>query len=263
MTIKDQIFKSPIDIPGLLTGKEMKEGPKSPAACVDSLFINFMYYAKQHWSYIASSQAGGEALLNGTAVQVPCGGIANALKMLIEEKLQQQVSYITISGYVWTKPSYLSFDLKVKGNVSKAESPSLFNEGCFFNEHYFIKCGAKFYDPCLNSTYISQNDAIRKHYLPTESISRGSVMPGETVESVLVFQPNVIVSGWQRGAWLIVKERDILRYVTDKSDLMLISIKIKTGALAMAARKASRALFEREGRLEFWIQEHRKVGIQV
>ena len=149
MSIRETIFTGPVNIPKLLERK--------PAAdCVDSLFANFMFYAKANWSYIASAQAGGEDLLNGTAKQVPCGGIATALKILIEDKLKLPATYVTKSGYVWTKDSYLSFDREVQGNVSRAESPFLFNEGCFFNEHYFIRCGAKFYDPCLDSVYLDE-----------------------------------------------------------------------------------------------------------
>lgn len=257
MGIKDDIFSSPVDIPSLL-----KKGT-APAACVDSLFTNFMYYAKAHWSYIASATAGGEALLNGSATMVPCGGIATALKMLIEEKLGQHVNYITISGYVWTKPSFLSFDPKVKGNVYRAQSPGLYNEGCFFNEHYFIQCNNKYYDPCLNSIYNNQTEAIRKRYAVSEILSKGSVMSGENNNSLLIFNPNVIVPGWQKGAWMIVNAVDVLRYVTDKHDLLLISTKLKTGPLAEAARKASRKLFADSGRLEYWKGEHAKAGVMV
>lgn len=258
MPIDDLIFSSPVDIPQL-----MVKDKKTEAACVDSLFINFMYYAKEHWSYIASARAGGQDLLNGTATQVPCGGIATALKLLIEQKLNQHVDYITISGYLWTKPSFLCFDSKVKGNVSRAESPNLWNEGCVFNEHYFIKCGAKYYDPCLNSIYTAEKEAIRKHYAQGEVLSKGVVMAGENADSVLVFQGNVIVPGWQRGAWLIIKSGDLLRYVTDKNDLLAISKNLKTGNIAMAARKQSRKLFADANRLPFWVLEHQMAGINV
>jgi hypothetical protein len=258
MNIKDEIFSSPNDIPGLLDKKI-----KPAAACVDDLFINFMYYAKKKWSYIASAKAGGEALLDGTATQVPCGGIATALKILIEEKLNQKVDYITKSGYVWTKPRFLCFDPKVKGNVSRAESPMVYNEGCLFKEHYFIKCGTKFYDPCLNSIYTMENDAVLKQYNAAEIISGGSIIAGLDINSVLVFRDNVTVTGWQRGAWLIVKERDILNVIKDKNDLLYISKNLKTGELALAARKASREMFIKVGRLPFWELEHRNVGIQV
>lgn len=264
MPINDTIFSGPVDIPALLQGNPtLLERPKTPAECVGSLFINFMSYAKKHWSYIASAQAGGAALLAGTATQVPCGGIATALKLLIEDKLGLPVEYITISGYVWTKASYLSFDSKVKGNVTKIESPGIFTEGCLFNEHYFIKCGGKFYDPCLNSIYTDQNQAIRKHYIASELISKGKIMAGENANTLLLFDDKVTVPGWQRGAWRIVKVQEILRHVTDKSDLMLISIKSSNPQLVEAARKASRKMFSDAGRLAFWENEHRMAGIRV
>jgi hypothetical protein len=258
MNIKDEIFSSPVNIPQLLD-----RNVKPAAACVDDLFINFMYYAKKKWSYIASANAGGEALLDGTATQVPCGGIATALKIMIEEKLHQQVDYIRKSSYVWTSPRFLCFDPKVRGNVARFESPMLYNEGCLFKEHYFIKCGNKYYDPCLNSNYTTENEAILKHYNQTDILSGGKIIRGLDSNTVLVFNVNLLASGWQKGAWLIVKERDILNIVKDKNDLLYISYNLKTGGLALAARKASREMFLKEGRLAFWENEHRMRSIQV
>jgi hypothetical protein len=260
MPIADIVFSSPIDIPALLA-----EGAKqkAPADCVDSLFINFMFYAKAHWSYIASARAGGEALLAGTETQVPCGGIANALKILIEEKLHLHVDYITIPGYVWTEASFLCFDSKVKGNVTKIESPAMFTEGCIFNEHYFLKCGGKFYDPCLNSTYSMQNEAVRKTFTVAEIIAKGRIMAGEGGNSVLIFDGDVVVPGWQRGAWRIVKANDLLRHIVDKNELMMISIKSSNRLLVDPARKASRKMFVAAGRLTFWETEHNRAVIPL
>src|SRR4051812_10948199 len=110
MPIKDDIFKGPVEI------LKLRKKGKSDADLVDSLWINFLHYAQNNWSYIASSSAGGVDLLAGTSDSAPCGGIATALKIMIEEYLHQNVEYITISGYVWTKPGFLSFDRKVSGN---------------------------------------------------------------------------------------------------------------------------------------------------
>ena len=260
MPINDTVFSSPINIPALL-----QKGPKqkTPAECVDSLFINFMFYAKAHWSYIASARAGGEALLAGTETQVPCGGIATALKILIEEKLHLHVDYITLPGYIWTKASFLCFDSKVKGNVTKIESPALFNEGCIFNEHYFLKCGGKFYDPCLNSTYSVQNEAVRKTFTVAELIAKGRIMAGEDANTVLLFDGDVVVPGWQRGAWRIVKANDLLTRITDKSELMMISIKSSNRKLVDPARKASRKMFADAGRLTYWQTEHGRAVIKL
>jgi hypothetical protein len=256
MAIKDDIFAGPVDIPALLK-------KQSEASLVDSLFINFIYYAKHNWTYIASASAGGEALLDGSATQVPCGGIATALKILIEEKLHQKVDYITIPGYVWTNPTFLCFDPKVMGNVSRAETPNSYTEGCFFNEHYFIECNGKFYDPCLNSTYTTKYEAIRKSYNVADTIARGEVMKSDNPNSLLVFRKDVVVPGWQRGAWLIVRADQVLKYVTDKFVLKSISTKLKYGPLAEAARKASRKQFAEAGKLEQWQKDHISAGIQV
>ena len=260
MPINDTVFSSPINIPALLA-----EGPKqkTPADCVDSLFINFMFYAKAHWSYIASARAGGEALLAGTETQVPCGGIATALKILIEDKLHQHVDYITIPGYVWTKSSFPCFDTKVKGNVTKIESLAMFNEGCIFNEHYFIKCGGKFYDPCLNSTYATQNEAVRKTFTTAELIAKGRIMAGEDANTLLLFDGDVVVAGWQRGAWRIVKTNDLLKRITDKNDLLMISVRSSNRLLVDPARKASRKMFVAANRLTFWETEHNRAVIPL
>ncbi|HWB65136.1 MAG TPA: hypothetical protein VG603_16580 [Chitinophagales bacterium] len=257
MSAREDIWKGPVNMDELL-----KKG-KQPRELVDSLFTNFMYYAKRNWKYIASASAGGEALLNGTATQVPCGGIATALKMLIEEKLHQTVQYITISGYVWTKPNFLCFDQEVKGNVFRAEAPGVYNQGCFFNEHYFIQCNGKFYDPCLNSIYNTQNEAVLKHYNVNEIISKGAVMAGNEPNTLLVFRKELKVPGWQQGAWMIVNAANLQRYVTDKYDLLYISTKLKTGKAAEAARAASKKLFTDAGRLQTWKDEHTRAGIRV
>ena len=254
MAIKDEISTTPINIPKLLVNSR-------PEDLVDSLFTNFMYYAKANWNYIASARAGGEDLLSGEATQVPCGGIATALKILIEELLGLDVEYITLPGYVWTRADKLCFDRRVRGNVSKATSAQLYNEGCLFNEHYFIKCGDKYYDPCLDSIYERETDAVLKRYAPAEVISRGSIMAGLTDETLVVFNPDVVVPGWQRGAWVIVEEKNVLNYVTNKYDLLLISTKLKTGKLALKARKASKRLFSAENRLDKWRGDHRAAGI--
>jgi hypothetical protein len=257
MSIKDTIFKGPVDIPTL-----RKEG-KSDAELVDSLWINFMHYARHNWHYIASSKSGGKDLLSGDSTSAPCGGIATALKMMIEEYLHQTVDYITISGYVWTKPEFHSFDSLVKGNVSRYESPLLFEEGCIFNEHYFIKCNGKYYDPCLDSTYRNEKEAVRKEYLFTEIIAKGEVMAGLTADSLVVFNKAVIVPGFTVGAWHLVKEKDIFKVVTDKAILLAISCSLKHGKIALKARQQSKQLYESAGRLEGWQNAHRKKGIVV
>jgi hypothetical protein len=261
MSVRTDILEKPIDI-AKLQGKG-----KTPAQLADSLFTNFMYYAKEHWKYQASSKKGGEDLLTGYTGPVPCGGIANALRIMLEElgvpKGALGVSYVTISGYVWTKPEFFCFDRAVKGNVRRAESPGVFNEGCFFNEHYFLKCYLKYYDPCLNAVYAAEDDAVRMKLAATDVIVKGVLLPGETPDTFIVFNGDEVVPGWERGTWSIVRQTDVFRYVTDKYALMAISKKLNPSPTALKARKLSRELFNNEGRLQTWIQSHAEAGIIV
>ena len=79
MAVRDEILKGPEDIAYL------KEKGRKIDQLADALFTNFMYYAKKNWQYEASSNKGGQDLLNGYTGPVPCGGIANALRIMLEE----------------------------------------------------------------------------------------------------------------------------------------------------------------------------------
>lgn len=203
MSVRQDILAKPNDIAAL-----QKAGRSKPDL-VDNLFINFLYYAKHHWSYIASSSSGGEHLLNGTATQVPCGGLANALRIMIEEDLgvakKADVDFIRITGYVWTKPEFLSFDPKVVGNL-RMPSGRDYRHGCVFNEHYYLRCYAKFYDPCLSTTYTVDKACVKETFAGKSNIGIGTndrMLVTQDGRQVLIFKGDETVAGWQRGAWVL------------------------------------------------------------
>ncbi len=221
MTARQSILSTPVNIAAL----KSKGAP--PQQLADSVFTNFLYYAKRNWSYIASARAGGEDLLAGRATAVPCGGLAKALKMLYEEDLKipkTDVEYITIPGYVWTKPEYLCFDPKVQGNVRKPGDKN-YRNGCIFNEHYYLRCGTKFYDPCLSSTYAIRDACVEDKLIV---ITRGEFLQTTDKQTMFFFCGDEMVPGWQRGAWMMFPTREIKKHI--KKDLLEKATKF-SGAL--------------------------------
>ncbi len=121
MAIVDTILSTPVDIAALQADDKTRE------ALCDGAFTNLLYYAKVHWSYIASGSTGGDDLLAGTAVASPCGGIATALRRVFVNGLHipdADVEYIRVTGYLWTGPNYLCYDPKVRGNLRDSTPPA-------------------------------------------------------------------------------------------------------------------------------------------
>jgi len=206
VTARDDILAGPNPI------AKLKKDGATDQQLADNLFVNFLFYAKRHWHYIASAQAGGEALLAGTATTVPCGGIATALKILLEQDLaipKTDVEYITISGYVWTKPQYLCFDPTVVGNVRDANGRDYHN-GCVFNEHYYLRCGAKYYDPCLSSNYANRDECV---LMKPTVLFKGEFMLSPDKQTVLMFRKDEKVNGWQQGAWMKFPTKEFRKHV--------------------------------------------------
>jgi hypothetical protein len=161
MAIVDTILSTPVDIAALQVGNKTRE------ALCDGAFTNLLYYAKVHWSYTASGSTGGDDLLAGTAVASPCGGIATALRRVFVNGLHipdADVEYIRVTGYLWTGPNYLCYDPKVRGNLRRLDTPGNYGNGCIFNEHYYLKCNGKYYDPCLSTTYSVKNQSIKEEF---------------------------------------------------------------------------------------------------
>ncbi len=205
-TPREQILAGPTPI------AQLKKDGATNQQLADHLFINYLAYAKKHWQYIASSQAGGDDLLSGKATSAPCGGLAKGLKSMLENDVgipTTDIEYITISGYVWTKPNYLCFDPLVVGNVRGTNDRNYAN-GCVFNEHYYLRCGAKFYDPCLSSNYAVRDECV---LMKPVVLFKGEFMQSPDKQTVLMFNKTEKVNGWQQGAWMKMPTKDFKKHV--------------------------------------------------
>lgn len=128
---------------------------------LDMLFENFLAYASANWNYSAQSgkQTAMDLLSGSGAKNVACGTLREAFKLLVREQLKLEAANEDINGYFITKPTLKCFDTKVTGNMANPGS-HVFNLGCHFSAHYFVKCGGKYYDPCLNTTYARADEPI-------------------------------------------------------------------------------------------------------
>lgn len=201
MAIMDTILSTPVDIAALrTTGAPLER-------LLDGTFTNFLYYAKSNWSYVASATAGGEALLAGTAQAAPCGGIATALMRIYIDGLgidAADVEYKTVPGYLWTGPEYSCFDPKVYGNLRKLDGRD-YRNGCIFNQHYYLKCHGKYYDPCLSTTYRKEDESIKEKFQGggTRVIVAGThrkILVTLDRKTVIMHMHQESVPGF-RGAW--------------------------------------------------------------
>lgn len=200
MAILDTILSTPVDTAALRAANAPLE------RLLDGAFTNLLYYAKTNWSYTASAKAGGEALLAGTATAAPCGGIATALKLVFINGLgvpQDKIEYIRITGYVWTGPQYMCFDPKVRGNLRKLDGTDYAN-GCIFNEHYYLECEGKYYDPCLSTAYAVKNQSIKLQFRPldTFSFAQGKMLATPDHQTCVLYMRNETVPGFN-GAWMM------------------------------------------------------------
>ena len=148
----------------MLTNKHdiLKEkGTINASVLVDHLFENFMLYATANWNYAASGTTGDLLATTGPKT-VACDNLATAFASLIkiaDDKLKPERSS---KNWFITRPELKCFDTKVKGNMGNpgALVAANFNLGCHFSAHYFVKCGDKYYDPCLASTYGSEDGPV-------------------------------------------------------------------------------------------------------
>ena len=199
MAILDTILKSPVDIAAL------KKENASRERLLDGAFCNLLYYAKVNWNYTASGSTGGDALLAGTAFSAPCGGIATALRRVFAQGLNipdKDIEYIRITGYVWTGPEYLCFDKKVTGNLRGLDETD-YRNGCIFNEHYYLKCGNRYYDPCLSTTYLARNESIKETFAGFNIVSTSTnrkILITSDKRTLILYLPNEKVPGFS-GAW--------------------------------------------------------------
>jgi hypothetical protein len=199
MAILDTILSTPVNIAKLRLDKKPLESLLSGA------FTNLLYYAKSHWSYTASGSTGGDALLAGTATSAPCGGIATALKRVFIDGLgipETDIEYIRVTGYVWTDPQYTCFDPKVHGNLRKLDGARVYNLGCIFNEHYYLKCQGKYYDPCLSTVYMIKDQSIKENFAGKGTMVVGTrkMLATRDRKTCILYMPLEPVPGFQ-GAW--------------------------------------------------------------
>lgn len=198
MAILDTILSTPVDIAALRKDGAPRE------RLVDGAFTNLLHYAKSHWSYTASGSTGGEALLAGTATSAPCGGIATALKRVFIDGLgvsELDIEYIRVTGYLWTGPEYSCFDPKVLGNLRKLDSGKDYRNGCIFNEHYYLKCCGKYYDPCLSVVYLVPDQSIKQKNLKQYMIGTDrKMLVTQDKKLCILYMPDEPVAGF-KGAW--------------------------------------------------------------
>ncbi len=199
MNILDTLLRTPVDVNALISKGAVRE------RLLDGAFCNLLHYAKSHWSYTASGSTGGDALLAGTAVAAPCGGIATALKRVFTQGLgvpEGDIEYIRVTGYVWTGPEYLCFDPKVTGNLRRLDQMD-YRNGCVFNEHYYLKCSGRYYDPCLSTTYLRKDQSIKASFSGLRILTIGTnrkMLITEDKHTILLYMPQERVQGFQ-GAW--------------------------------------------------------------
>lgn len=151
------ILSSPIDIFAL------KGSGASLQVLVDRVFGNFVAYARANWQYVGKSNWGGPDLLAGTTRAAPCGGIANALRIVLGTVLPEgapPVRFVTLSGRLVTRKRYHCFDPRVRGNVRLKND--MLDGSCLFNNHYFLGWAGLHFDPCMAATYISENDVVEE-----------------------------------------------------------------------------------------------------
>jgi hypothetical protein len=200
MAVTDTILSTPVDVNALRDSGAPRE------RLLDGAFSNLVSYASKNWSYTASGKEGGEALLAGTATKAPCGGIATALKLVFINSLgvpAKEIDYIRVTGYLWTGPTYLCFDPKVKGNLRRLETPGQYGNGCIFNEHYYLQCGGKYYDPCLSVSYAMRDQSIKLRFSGKDtvfSLGDRTLLVTPDKKTAMFYMRNEPVDGFQ-GSW--------------------------------------------------------------
>lgn len=158
------ILTRPFDVLQLLVGGASEQ------LLADRVFRNFLSYATVHWRYSATSNFSGEDLLAGRTNQIPCGGLANALKIVLQGVLKDPASvrFQTLSGYLLTKSRYTCFDPLVRGNVR--DRTGALDGTCLFNQHYFLTWGGLFFDPCMTAVYLMEGDVIDLRPVPVAGL---------------------------------------------------------------------------------------------
>jgi len=135
---------------------------------IEMLFANFCDYAKHHYKYSATKVTGSEGatllgLTAGMQKTVDCASLADAYILLANSALQLRVrcQRVTVGSHAvkWaTKAGSKCFDSSVVGNIRTQSGRYETVARCVFAEHYFVEIAGNYYDPCLLTTYNSQNE---------------------------------------------------------------------------------------------------------
>jgi len=136
---------------------------------VRTLFKNFCDYAKRFYTYSATKVEGskGQELLeypHGDLRVVDCGGLRHAFLLMAIENLglRDETSGAAVSwskGFA-TRQFSKCFDAKIHGNIRTATQNFRAISRCVFREHYFVKIGTRFYDPCMLATYETEEEVM-------------------------------------------------------------------------------------------------------
>jgi hypothetical protein len=138
MSARQEILRNGHDIAAL-------KGKVPASQLVDKLFENVVDYASQNWDYAAQPGAqSAEDLLAGTGRKsVACATLRTALKLMIKEDVgDAAVESTDLNDYFVTKLGLKCFDPKVHGNIGNHGS-NVYNLGCHFSTHYFLKSFGK------------------------------------------------------------------------------------------------------------------------
>ena len=227
MAAREDILHFHHDIPA------MKKNKVPDGFLADALFENFVGYASTHWDYAAESGAlTSAALLAGTGRHsVDCAKLRGAFEIMCSEDLRlTDVQKIDLNnsnknGYFIAKYHLKCFDSKVRGNLGNLGSAT-FNLGCFFSTHYFVKCGGKYYDACLSTTYRSAEEPIFQKTKIVGTVAQKTTSPtrlaGVGKAAIILRSKSQHVPGFG-SVWEIVK-LDEVKSAFSKPDVAIIKL---------------------------------------
>lgn len=212
MKARDAILTNKNDIPAM-----MRKTPRpDDQALADALFTNFIEYAAKNWQYNAINGANtAEDALNSSGVaSLACGTIRDALKIMFKDVLGLIAQNEDINYYFITKPGLKNFDNRVTGNLFSETGQVL---GAHFSAHYFLKCGSKWYDPCLMAQYMTKEGPVHAKTLNVgipQSRSVHGLKKAGTGHSLTFFKLDQRPVPGFGSTWKTVKPKDLKAALT-------------------------------------------------
>ncbi|MGD2068910.1 MAG: hypothetical protein PVI57_09590, partial [Gemmatimonadota bacterium] len=79
-----------------------------------------------------------------------------------------------------------------------------YRNGCIFNEHYYLCCNNKYYDPCLSTSYIVRDQSVKARFRGKLNMMVGTnrkLLYTEDRKTGFLYMPDETVPGF-RGAWV-------------------------------------------------------------